>query len=124
MIYRNKLGTFTFDDLTQESHMKLIVQNITGQYLNPKKDEPALTDEESCYAFIRDQCGNVLARVGFELEINEDVRVKEIVFLTAKQQVQALIDAYDARLADALRQSREAGRKAFAGWLVGPAALR
>ena len=54
MQYRNKLGTFTFDDRTQLSHMKLVASTVQGQYFNPKRGEPFLTDEASCYDFMRE----------------------------------------------------------------------
>lgn len=134
MDYRNALGTFTFDDNVQDSHMKLIVQNVTGQYLNPKKGEPELTDEESCYEFIRERCGNVLAGIGFELDINFNQRI-----WTAEQLRQQKIKDFDARMEayakmDTLRaeedlnrlldQEDERVRASFGGWLVGPAAVR
>lgn len=127
MNYKNKLGVFTFDDDLQESHMKLIVQNVTGQYLNPKKGEPYLTDEESCYAFIRERCGNVLAGVGFELEINEDMRNIDVRALM-EQEIQDIAEAaerarlqkirdFEDRLISAIR------KPAIGGWLIGPAAV-
>jgi hypothetical protein len=136
MNYRNKLGTFTFDDDVQESHMKLIVQNVTGQYLIPKKGEPELTDEESCYAFIRERCGNVLSTVGFELEINEDVRI-----WTKEQLVAKKIRDFDAKIQQVRNAFKDAAetikdvaerfdvpeatvRPSFGGWLVGPAAVK
>ena len=117
--------------------MKLIVQNVTGQYLIPKKGEPELTDEESCYEFIRERCGNVLSGIGFDLEINEDVRVwtkeqlvaKKIRDFDAKiQQVRnAFKDAADAistaKLNDLLDEEDRV-RPSFGGWLVGPAAVQ
>lgn len=131
MDYRNALGTFTFDDNVQDSHMKLIVQNVTGQYLNPKKGEPELTDEESCYEFIRERCGNVLAGVGFELDINVNQRVwtEEQLRLQKIKDFDARMEAYNqADLARSLNefldQEDERVRASFGGWLVGPAAVR
>ena len=43
MQYRNKLGTFTFDDRVQLSHMKLVASTVQGQYFNPKRGEPFLS---------------------------------------------------------------------------------
>ena len=127
MDYRNKLGMFIFDDDVQESHMKLVVQNVTGQYLNPKKGEPHLTDEESCYAYIRERCGNVLAGVGFELEINEDMRnidvhalmeqeIRDIAEAAELARLQKIRD-FEDRLISAIRGT------APKGWLIGPAAV-
>jgi hypothetical protein len=93
MDYRNKLGIFSFDDDTQESHMKLIVQTITGQYLNKKQGQPTLTDEESCYSYIREGCSNVLAGVGFDLKIHESERVWTPAQLREKK-----IKDFDARV--------------------------
>lgn len=133
MDYRNALGTFTFDDNVQDSHMKLIVQNVTGQYLNPKKGEPELTDEESCYEFIRERCGNVLAGVGFELDINvnqrvwtaEQLRQKKIKDFDIRMEAYAEMDAKrtKAELDRLLDQEDERVRASFGGWLVGPASL-
>jgi len=137
MNYRNKLGTFTFDDDVQEAHMKLIVQNVTGQYLSPKKGEPDLTDEESCYEFIRERCGNVLAGIGFEIEINQDVRVWTKEQLVAKKirdfdnKIQKLVQGITT-VGDVAEKAGEAidavlnlmtPRPSFGGWLVGPASL-
>ena len=138
MNYRNKLGVFSFDDDVQESHMKLIVQNVTGQYLIPKKGEPELTDEESCYEFIRERCGNVLSGIGFELEINDDVRI-----WTKEQLVAKKIRDFDVKIQQVRNTFKDAGssirettskiedalpllapRPSFGGWLVGPAAVR
>ena len=130
MNYRNKLGTFTFDDCVQDSHMKLIVQNVTGQYLTPKKGEPELTDEQSCYDFIMERCGNVLAGVGFDLEIHENVRV-----WTKEQLVAKKIREFDQRVKEAaekasmealnrLLDEEDLVRPAYGGWLVGPAAVK
>lgn len=127
MNYKNKLGTFVFDDDVLPTHMKLVVQNVTGQYLNPKKGEPELTDEESCYAFIRERCGNVLAGIGFELEINEDMRNIDVVALMERE-IQDIAEAaerarlqkirdFEDRLISAIRQP------AIGGWLIGPAAV-
>lgn len=138
MDYRNALGTFTFDDNVQESHMKLIVQNVTGQYLNPKKGEPELTDEESCYEFIRERCGNVLAGVGFELDINvnqrvwteEQFRLQKIKDFDARVALYAKEEQTRGEVADLeelnrlLDQEDERVRASFGGWLVGPAAVR
>lgn len=140
MDYRNKLGMFSFEDGAQESSMKLIVQNVTGQYLNPKKGEPDLTDEQSCYDFILG-CGNVLGAVGFDLVINEDVRV-----YTKTQLVTKKIKDFDAKVQKMAGQITNVGdvaalageafeavqellapgpmpRPSFGGWLVGPASL-
>jgi hypothetical protein len=136
MIYRNKLGTFSFDDDVQESHMKLIVQNVTGQYLNARPGEPRLTDEESCYEFIRERCGNVLAGVGFDLEIAHDVRVWTKEQLVAKKirDFDAKIQQVATGLKSVAENMREAAEKihlqesvvrpSFGGWLVGPAAVK
>lgn len=122
MIYRNKLGTFTFDDLVQPAHMKLIVQNVTGQYLNPKKGEPRLDDEASCYLFIQERCGNVLSGIEFELEINENVRISKEM---------SKIEAFEHRMALALQSSEDmvedyikAAKTELKNWFVGPAAVR
>lgn len=133
MDYRNALGTFTFDDNVQDSHMKLIVQNVTGQYLNPKKGEPELTDEESCYEFIRERCGNVLGGIGFELDINvnqrvwtaEQLKAKKIKDFDARMEAYAEMEAKRAQedLDRLLDQEDERVRASFGGWLVGPASL-
>src|SRR5688572_5088629 len=136
MNYRNKLWTFTFEDDVQESHMKLIVQNVTGQYLNPKKGEPELTDEESCYEFIRERCGNVLSAIGFELVINEDVRIWTKEQLVAKKirdfdaKIQQVVTGFKG-MAESMREAAEkihlqesVVRPSFGGWLVGPAAVK
>jgi len=136
MNYRNKLGTFTFDDDVQESHMKLIVQNVTGQYLIPKKGEPELTDEESCFEFIRERCGNVLSAIGFELVINEDVRIWTKEQLVAKKirdfdaKIQQVVTGFKG-MAESMREAAEkihlqesVVRPSFGGWLVGPAAVK
>lgn len=121
--------------------MKLIVQNITGQYLNPKPGEPHLTDEESCYEFILNNCGNVLSRVGFDLEIDQDRRVYTEAQLKAKKikdfdmRMAAAAEALSLRELNALLDEEEAFNTkppmvrgaekgaAFGGWLVGPAAV-
>ena len=137
MDYRNKLGMFTFDDDTQESHMKLIVQNITGQYLNPKQGEPNLTDEESCYDFIRDCCGNTLGGIIFSIVINEDVRQ-----YTKSQMANKKIREFDQKVKESLipaisnlQKATEIAtdivlgfqesiiRSSPGGYLVGPAAV-
>jgi hypothetical protein len=138
MDYRNKLGIFSFDDDTQESHMKLIVQTITGQYLNKKQGQPTLTDEESCYSYIREGCSNVLAGVGFDLKIHESERVWTPAQLREKKikdfdaRVQAAFDAEVERrreevqeiLDDQLR-AIQTMKVAFPGsYLVGPAAVK
>lgn len=133
MDYRNALGTFTFDDNVQDSHMKLIVQNVTGQYLNPKKGEPELTDEESCYEFIRERCGNVLDGIGFELDINvnqrvwteEQLRQQKIKDFDARMEAYAEMDTKRAQadLDRLLNQEDEHVRASFGGWLIGPASL-
>ena len=132
MDYRNKLGVFTFDDDTQESHIKLVACTAMGQYLNPKPGTRALSDEESIYEFILNDCGNVLALVGFDIVINEDVRIYTPAQLKDKK-----IHDFDARIAAAAealaqrhlnelldqQEKRYDANPSFGGWLVGPAAL-
>ena len=140
MIYRNKLGTFSFDDNVQESHMKLIVQTITGQYLAPKPREPELTDEQSCYDYILSGGGQVLAAVPFDLEINEDVRVYTKAQLKVKkikdfdEKIEKAATAFktfrvegkisNAEIAEKLHIPESVVRPSFGGWLVGPAAVK
>lgn len=101
MIIKNKLGTFDFDDNTQISHAKLIANTVMGQYFTPKRGTPHLSDEESCYSFVRDACSVVICEIPFELEINESARherektATEIALeLFEKKMIQALKDAF------------------------------
>lgn len=101
MIIRNKLGTFDFDDDIQISHAKLIANTVMGQYFTPKRGTPNLSDEDSCYDFVRDACSAVICGVPFELEINESARherektATEIALeLFEKKMIQALKDAF------------------------------
>lgn len=117
MIIRNKLGTFEFDDNVQLSHARLIAATVMGQYYNPKRGEPYLTDEESCYNFIRERCSAVLALIGFELVINENV-LHDVSLTPATDLAETLIAMHEARVIKALKDAFPLGT-----WLVGPAAI-
>ena len=127
MDYRNKLGIFSFDDDLSETLALLVASTVMGQYLNPKPGEPELHSEQSCYDFIRERCGNVLGAVGFELQINHDVRKRD-----PKAEIQALIKAEfrlrDDRVKaqmDHVNKTIEQLKAAFPGsYLVGPAAVK
>lgn len=133
MDYRNKLGVFMFDDDTSPTLVELVACTVMGQYLNPKPGERPLTDEESCYEFILNDCGNVLSKVGFDLEIRDEIRVYTQTQLRAKQ-----IKEFDARVAAAAQAKAEAdfhklldeedeyiqqANEQARHWLVGPAAV-
>ena len=127
MDYRNKLGIFSFDDDLSPTLAELIACTVMGQYLNPKPGEPSLHSEQSCYDFIRERCGNVLSGIGFELQINDNMRQRD-----HDAEIEALV-----KLEGRLREERIARRiahenatlaslkAAFPGsYLVGPAAVR
>lgn len=124
MDYRNKLGVFTFDDNTSTTIVELIACTVMGQYLNPKQGEPELTDEQSCYNFIMERCGQVIASVPFELAINDNVRVWTKEQLRAKR-----IRDFDQRVQDLKQGFEDAGKRikkainVVEKFLVGPASL-
>jgi hypothetical protein len=127
MDYRNKLGIFTFDDDLSPTIAELIACTVMGQYFSPKPGEPSLHSEQSCYDFIRERCGMVLAGVGFDLVIRDEVRERDY-----EAEIETLIKAdqrrREQRVAEILAdEQRQIGAlmAAFPGsWLVGPAALK
>lgn len=127
MDYRNKLGVFTFDDDLSPTIAELVACTVMGQYFNPKPGEPDLHSEQSCYDFIRERCGNVLAAVGFDLRINDNVR-KVNIMEQMELEIKALQRAREERVARALDKdawAEQALKMAFPGsWLVGPAAVQ
>ena len=122
MDYRNKLGIFSFDDDLSETLALLVASTVMGQYLNPKPGEPELHSEQSCYDFIRERCGNVLSAVGFELQINHDVRKRDL-----DAEIVAIVKA-EAREREARVKEKvviNQLKTAFPGsYLVGPAAVK
>ena len=127
MDYRNKLGIFSFNDDLSETLALLVASTVMGQYLNPKPGEPSLHNEQSCMDFIRERCGNVLSQIGFELQINHDMRKFD-----RPAEMEALV-----KLEQRLREDRvakiladedravKALKMAFPGsYLVGPAAVK
>ena len=127
MDYRNKLGIFTFDDDLSPTIAELIACTVMGQYFSPKPGEPDLHSEQSCYDFIRERCGMVLAGVGFELVIRDEVRKIDIM-AQMEAEIKAIQRARDERIAEVLMGEKrviEQLKAAFPGsWLVGPAALK
>lgn len=127
MDFRNKLGVFTFDDDLSPTLVQLVAATVMGQYFSPKPGEPDLHNEQSCYDFIRERCGNVLCAVGFELTIRDEVR-KTDFNAQMEAEIKMLQRVRDERIAANILANQERVvnklKAAFPGsWLVGPASL-
>lgn len=62
-----KLGRFTFAEGTLLSRAKLLRDSVMGQFFNPKPSNPRLTNEESIYAYARNELD--MEDVAFSVEI-------------------------------------------------------
>jgi hypothetical protein len=67
MRYTTKLGIFSFADGVRDSHAKLIVDTVLGQYFNPDPKGPKLRTVGDAYDFIFSHDSRVLAATEFEL---------------------------------------------------------
>lgn len=69
MRFTSKLGNFDFDDSTPLSLAKLVRDTVTAQWFNPSPGSQRLKNEDDCYQMIRGHSSQILADVGFDLEI-------------------------------------------------------
>lgn len=62
-----KLGHFTFDSHVVLSKAKLIRDSITGQYFNPKSDEPKIKTVDDALEFVSHHIAGDLKYIPFEV---------------------------------------------------------
>lgn len=70
LTFTSKLGRFTFDANVPLSLAKLLRDSVTGQFFNPRTNEPRLHTEEDCQDYARNHLSKTLGEVPFDLEIN------------------------------------------------------
>lgn len=62
-----KLGHFTFDSHVVLSKAKLIRDSVTGQYFNPKSDEPKIKTVDDAFDFVGHHIAGDLKYIPFEV---------------------------------------------------------
>jgi hypothetical protein len=68
--FRSKMGTFIFDKGVPLVKAKLIRDSITGQFFNPRSNEPRIRTEKDAEEYARHHLSSSLAEIPFEVHIH------------------------------------------------------
>lgn len=71
MIFTCRIGRLTFSEGTDLVLAKRVRDNLLGQILNPEPGSVRIRTETNCYDYIRNECGNLLAAIKFEIELRD-----------------------------------------------------